>query len=178
MAISKERKANLYAQYADWVKESKALVLVEYTGMTMKAFDTLRKEVRSAGGEFHVVKNTLLRRAFAEAGMEVPLDLTTGSSALGVAFEDAPALAKALKDYAGQKGSLLKIKGGFMDGKALSADGVNMLADLPPLPVVRAKLLGVINAPATKLVGVLNEPGASLARVIKAYADKSGAAAA
>lgn len=171
MALSKERKAEILAQYADWLSEGQAVVLAEYTGMTMPAFDTLRSKVREAGGEFHVVKNTLLRRAFADAKMEVPAEILLGSTALGVAFEDAPGIAKSLKDFA-KDNPFLKIKGGHMDGRFMDAAEVNILAELPPLPVVRSQILGTLNAPASKLVRVLNEPGSSLARVIKAYADK------
>lgn len=178
MALSKDKKKEMLAHYVDWVKEGRAVVLAEYTGMKMSDFDQLRRNVREAGGEFHVVKNTLLKRAFAEAEMELAPEMFLGSTALGVAFEDAPGLAKAIKEFGERKDSPLKVKGGFMDGRYLDAAEVKVLADLPPLPVVRAKLLGVLNAPAQKLVGILNEPGASLARVIKAYSEKGGEAAA
>lgn len=177
MALSKERKQELLEQYATWLKEGNAVVLTEYTGMTMKDFDALRKEIRELGGEFHVVKNTLIKLAFEAAEMEVPAEIFLGSTALGVAFEEAPGVAKAIKAF-GKENEAVKIKGGYMDERFMAADEVLLLADLPPLPVMRAKLLGVLNAPATKLVRVLNEPGTQLARVIKAYAEKSGEAAA
>jgi len=178
LALSKDKKKELLAQYVDWLKEGRAVVLAEYTGMDMKGFDSLRKDIREAGGEFHVAKNTLLKRAFADAEMDVDAEIFLGSTAIGIAFEDAPGLAKAIKDFGDQKDSPLKIKGGYMDGRFMQASEVNTLADLPPLPVVQAKLLGLFNTPAQKLVGVLNEPGASLARVVKAYSEKGGEAAA
>lgn len=73
MALSKERKQELLEQYATWLKEGNAVVLTEYTGMTMKDFDALRKEIRELGGEFHVVKNTLIKLAFEAAEMEVQI---------------------------------------------------------------------------------------------------------
>jgi large subunit ribosomal protein L10 len=172
LALSKERKHDILAEYADWLAEGHAVVFAEYTGLTMPAFHQLRKNVREVGGEFHVVKNTLIKRALADAKMEVPDEILLGSSAIGVAFEDAPALAKAMKDF-GKDNQFLKIKGGYMDGRFMAGDEVNILADLPPLPVVRAKLLGLFNTPAQKLVSTINEPGTQIARVLKAYAEKA-----
>ena len=72
MAISKERKEEVLKQYADWMKQSQAVVLVEYTGVKMKDLDNIRAKIRELGGEFHVVKNTLVRRAFSDMGCNFP----------------------------------------------------------------------------------------------------------
>lgn len=173
MALTKERKEELVAQYEAWMNESKALVLAEYTGLTMPQMDDLRTKARETGAEFHVIKNRLAKRVFEAAGLE-PGDLFIGSTAFGVGFEDAPGIAKAIKDL-GKDLPALKIKGGFMDGRLLSAEEVTALAELPPLPVVRGQLLGVINAPASKLVRTIAEPGRSLAQVVKAHADAAAA---
>ena len=69
MAITKERKEEVLATYADWMKRSQAVILVEYTGAKMKDLDGIRAKVRESGGEFHILKNTLARRAFANSGM-------------------------------------------------------------------------------------------------------------
>ena len=79
MAISKQRKEEVQAQYADWIKRSEAVILVEYTGAKMKAIDAIRAKIRETGGEFHIVKNTLARRVFAENGMELPAGLSRES---------------------------------------------------------------------------------------------------
>ena len=170
MALTKEKKAELVDQYGEWLENSKALVFAEYTGMNMPQMDKLRSQVREVGAEFHVIKNRLGKRVFSEAGFEFPEELFTGSTAMGVGFEDAPGIAKVIKDF-GKDQPALKIKGGLMDGRLLTADEVIALAELPPLPVVRAQLLGVISAPASKLARTLAEPGRSLAQVIKAHAD-------
>jgi large subunit ribosomal protein L10 len=170
LALSKERKEELQAQYQTWIKESQAVVLTEYTGLTMQMIDDLRTKVREAGGEFHVIKNTLGKRAFDEAGFETPADYFIGSTAFGIAFEDAPGIAKVIKDF-GKDAPMVKIKGGLMDGEIVPASMVLALAELPPLPVVRAQLLGTIMAPASKLVRTIAEPGRSLAQVVKAHAD-------
>lgn len=164
-------------QYNVWLGKSQALVVTEYLGMGMKDLDALRSKIREAGGEFHVVKNTLGRKAFEQAGYSYPEEMLVGSSAVIFAFNDPPAVAKAVVDFA--KGvDKLKIKGGILDKKPLNADAVKALADMPPLPVMRATLLGTIMAPASKLVRTLAEPGRSVAAVIKAYADRDAAGAA
>jgi len=170
LALSKERKNEVLSQYETWLNKSEAIVLTEYTGLTMPQIDELRAEIRKAGGEFHVVKNTLGKRAFEAAGFEVPDEFFIGSTAMGIAFEDPPGIAKAIKDY-GKLHDVVQIKGGFIGKQRMSADELKALADLPPLPVVRAQLLGVISAPASKLVRTIAEPGRSLAQVIKAHAD-------
>ena len=86
MAITKERKEEVLTQYADWMKRSQAVILVEYTGVTMKALDNIRAKVRESGGEFHVVKNTLARRAFSDMGMQFPSDYLVKSTAVSFAF--------------------------------------------------------------------------------------------
>ncbi len=173
MALSKERKEELIAQYQAWLDESRALVFAEYTGMNMPQLDELRQRVRDAGGEFHVIKNTLTKRVFDQAGLKSG-ELFNGSTAVGIAFTDAPGVAKAIKDF-NKDAPALKLKGGMMDGRLLSYDQVMALAELPPLPVVRAQLLGVISAPASKLVRTVAEPGRSLAQVVKAHADAAAA---
>jgi large subunit ribosomal protein L10 len=117
----------------------------------------------------------LAKLAFESAGLDAPEEFFQGSSAMGIAFEDPPGVAKALKDY-GKDHEFVKIKGGFMDGAMVTAEQMHILAELPPLPVVRGQLLGVISAPASKLVRTLAEPARSLAQVLKAHADAAAAA--
>ena len=176
MAISKQRKEEVLAQYNDWVKRSEAVILVEYTGANMKSLDGLRAKIREAGGEFHVVKNTLVRRVFADNGMDIPSDMLVKSTAVSFAFTDPASTAKALTD-ATKGNEFVKVKGGFMAGKSLNAAQVKALSDLPPLPVMRATLLGVLQAPAGKLVRTLAEPARGLAAVIKARSESAQAAA-
>ncbi|MBI5839636.1 MAG: 50S ribosomal protein L10 [Chloroflexi bacterium] len=176
MAISKQRKEEVLAEYTNWLKRSEAVILVEYTGVKMKDLDNIRSKIRDTGGEFHIVKNTLVRRAFKDTGMDLPEDYLVKSTAISFAFSDPASTAKALTDAT--KGSeFVKVKGGFMSGQALSAAQVKALADMPPLPVMRATLLGVLQAPAGKLVRTIAEPARGLAAVIKAFSEKAPAAA-
>lgn len=175
MAISKKRKDEVVEQYVEWMNKSRAMVVTEYVGLSMKDLDNLRSKVREAGGEFHIVKNTLSKVAFQKAGREEGKGYFEGSTAIAFAFEDAPAMAKTIADFA-KSSEFLNIKGGYLQDKLLSQDDVKALADLPPLPVMRAQLLGTIMAPASKLARTLAEPGRMVAAVIKAYADKEGGA--
>jgi len=176
LAVSKERKEEILATYSEWIKKSEAVILVEYTGVKMKDLDNIRAKVRESGGEFHVLKNTLARRAFTDSGMNVPADFLVKSTAVSFAFSDPASTAKALSDAA--KGNeFVKVKGGFMGEEMLNAAQVKALADMPPLPVVRAQLLGVLQAPAGKLVRTIAEPARGLAAVIKAFTEKAPAAA-
>jgi large subunit ribosomal protein L10 len=86
LAISKERKEEVLATYTDWMKRSQAVILVEYTGVKMKDLDNIRNKIRETGGEFHVLKNTLARRAFADNGMNLPADMLVKSTAVSFAF--------------------------------------------------------------------------------------------
>ena len=176
MAVSKARKEEVLAVYADWLKKSQAVIVVEYTGVTMKDLDNIRSKVRESGGEFHVLKNTLARRAFADGGLDFPQDFLLNSTAASFAFTDPASTAKALSD-ATKGNEFVKVKGGFMDGQVLSSAEVKALASLPPLPVVRAQFLGVLQAPAGKLVRTIAEPARGLAAVIKAFSEKAPAAA-
>ena len=175
MAISRERKEEVLAQYADWIKRSQAVILVEYTGAKMKDLDAIRSKVRDSGGEFHIVKNTLAKRAMEASGMQVPDGLMEKSTAVSFAFNDVAATAKALSEVT-KSMEFAKVKGGFMAGQALNPAQVKALADMPPLPVMRARLLGVLQAPAGKLVRTLAEPARSLASVFRAYSEKTAAA--
>jgi large subunit ribosomal protein L10 len=175
LAISKERKEEMLATYAEWLKKSEAVILVEYTGVKMKDLDNIRAKVRESDGEFHILKNTLARRAFADSGMSMPPDFLVQSTAVSFAFSDPASMAKALSD-ATKGNQFVKVKGGFMSGQTLTAAQVKALADMPPLPVVRAQLLGVLQAPAGKLVRTLAEPARGLAAVIKAFSEKASEA--
>lgn len=177
MAISRKRKGELVTQYQTWLDTSQGVFLTEYTGLSMKAVDDLRAKLREVGSEFHIVKNTLGEVAFKSAGLKLPDEFLRGSSAIVFAFRNAPETAKVLSDFT-RTTEFVKIKGGYLDRNPITVEEVKSLAELPPLPVMRAQLLGVISAPASKLVRTLAEPARQVASVLKAYADKDTASAA
>ena len=176
MAITKERKNDLIQQYGEWLKKSQVQVVMSYAGLSMKDVDSLRSKLREIGGEFHIVKNTLVKLAFQQAGMPISEKLLEESTAVAFAFEDVPGFAKVLTDFM-KTSEFLKAKGGYLDKKPFPATGVKALADMPPLPVMRAQLLGVMLAPASQLVRTLAEPARGLAAVIQAHARPDEAAA-
>jgi large subunit ribosomal protein L10 len=177
LAKSKAQKEAMLAEYLEWLQKSKAVVLVEYSGLKMKDLDAIRAKARENGGEFHIVKNKLAKLALEKAGYSVPANYAEKSTAIGFAFKDPAGFTKAFTEAT--KGmEAIKMKGGFLDAKALNPAQVKSLASLPPLPVLRSQLLGVLQAPASKLVRTLAEPGRSLAYVVKAYSDKAAPAAA
>lgn len=174
MAFTKDEKTKMMQQYEDWLARSQAVFMVEYSKMGMQEVDSIRAKARDAGGEMHVVKNTLFSLVLDQQGIDVKkyLEKTT---LIGFAFNDAPALAKVVSDAT--KSDVFKLKGGLLGKNAISASDIKALADMPPLPVVRAQLLGVLSAPAAKLVRTVNEPARGLAAVIKAHADQEAPAA-
>lgn len=177
LAITKERKAELRETYRQLAGKSQGMILVEYRGMDMSAMDPVRRKVREAQGELHVVKNTLARDILKEMGHEVSADFFKQTTAVAFAFADPPAVAKALTTAA-KDSEHLKVKGGFIGPKAMSVKQVEALADLPPLPVMRAQLLGVIAAPATRIAGALASSVRQVVNVVKAYSEKEAEAAA
>lgn len=172
MAISKQQKEELVEQYKTWLSESDGLVLTHYHNLSVKDIGDLRKNVRESGGEFHIIKNTLAKRAFEESGREWMEGVFTGPTALGISYENPSGLAKALKDFAMEHGTI-EIKSGYLAERLVTADELNALADLPTMPEMRAKLLSTIAAPASKLVRTLAEPGRQLAAVLKAYSEQT-----
>jgi len=171
LAITRERKAELLQTYARLVEKSAGMVLIEYRGLNMKGMDPLRRKVREAGGELHVVKNTLARLALQRAGYQVPETLLTQTTAVGFAFNDVAAVAKALTTAA-KDSEFVKVKGGLLGTQVLTTAQVEALAQLPPLPVARAQLAGLIAAPAARLAGVVAGGVRQVLNVVKAYSEK------
>ncbi len=176
MAFSKKHKTEMISDYETWLGKSQAIFMLEYNKMTMKDIDAFRKKVRETGSEAHIVKNTLMQLAMQKAGY-TDVKKTEGTLLVGFAYSDAPALAKVFAD-ACKNSEIFKLRGGYLDKQPLAAAQVKALADLPPLPVMRATLLGVLQAPASKLVRTLAEPARSLAAVVKAYSDQGAPQAA
>ena len=174
MALSRQRKEEVLAQYKEWMSQSEALILMEYKGASVTDMEKARAKVREAGGEFHVVKNRLAKLALKANDLDIPEGYLDNSTAIGFAFEDVASTAKALSDTA-KDVEAFQFKGGYMGSEVLSPAQVSTLAKLPPLPVLRAQLLGVLQAPASKLVRTLAEPARGLAAVIKARSEESAA---
>lgn len=176
MAFTKEEKKALVEQYERWLKESRAVFVLSYQKMPMQMIDQIRAEARESEGEVHVVKNTLMNLALQNAGMEDE-GLFDGTSIVGFAFKDAPSMAKLL-NKAAKDGDSFAFKGGYLDSKPIVIDEIITLAELPPMPQMRAQLLAMIAAPASQLVRTISEPARGLAAVLKVYSEKPSAAVA
>jgi large subunit ribosomal protein L10 len=168
-------KATIVRDLKAKLDSSPFLLLIDYTGMKVPHFAELRKRLAESGAECHVVKITLLEKALSEAGWPDPGKALSGQIAMITGPSDICAAAKAIKTFKDEF-EKPEIRGGILDREILSIEQINALAELPAKPVLQAQLLSVLLAPATQLVCVLNEPAASLARVLKAKADKEGAA--
>jgi len=154
LAISKSRKEELVAQYQELMTRSSGLVLTTFSGMSVKEFEALRKKLREVGGEFQVVKNTLLGIAFQRAGLSLPPDASQGTTAVGFALADVPAVVKAVVEKA-RESELLQVKGAVIDGVTYNRRQVETLAELPAMPILRARLLGAFQGPAGRITGTL-----------------------
>ena len=169
-----ESKKAQVAEITEVLKNAATGVLVDYRGLTVEEDTKLRNDLRAAGVNYFVVKNTLLRLAANQVGLEDLDSILHGPTALAVS-EDPVAPAKILFDFAKQN-EKMEIKSGFMDGKVMSMDELTTLAKTPSKETLIAKIMGSLNAPASNLVRLLNtivEGGEEIADLI---AKKSGEA--
>jgi len=165
-------KQILTKEYIARLNASPFFIVVNYKGLKVSHMTELRKRLQKAGAEIHIVKNSLFRIAAQESGVgELPGELV-GQLAVVTGKKDISAAAKTVKNF-GAEFDKLKVQFGYLDNQRLEQAAIVALADLPSLDVLRAKLLGLFNAPATKLVVLINTPATQLARVIKAQAEKS-----
>ena len=149
-----EAKKAQVAETAEVLKNAQTGILVDYRGLTVAEDTELRNELRKADVQYFVIKNTLLKLATKEVGLEGLDDVLHGPTAIAVSSEDAVAPAKVLADYA-KKNDKLEIKSGFMDGAVMTLDEIKKLAATPNMETLIAKIMGSLNAPASNLVRLL-----------------------
>ena len=166
-----EQKQQAVARTAGKLKNAVCGVLVDYQGITVEEDTKLRAELRAAGVDYFVFKNTLARRAVKEVGYDELLPSLKLMTAIAVSETDPVAPAKILASYAG-KIPTFKIKAGFVEGRVIDAAGVNQLATLPSREELVAKMLGSLQSPMYGLVNVLNGNLSGLARVLAAVRDR------
>lgn len=154
MAVIRPEKVAKIAELKELLASSKCTILVDFCGLTVAQDTELRRKMREAGVHYNVVKNTLLRIAAQEAGIEGLEPVLEHNTAIAVAPEDPVAVAKIVCEFA-KANDKLKVKVGILDGKVISAEEVKAVAALPPKEVLIAKLLGSMNSPITGFVNVL-----------------------
>lgn len=171
--MARADKGAAVAEIAEHFRTSNATVLTEYRGLTVAQLKTLRRTLGETAN-YAVVKNTLTKIAAKEAGVEGIDDLLTGPSALAFIKGDPVEAAKGLRDFA-KANPLLVIKGGYMDGKTLSAAEISKLADLESREVLLAKLAGAMKASLSQAAALFQAPLAQAARTIEALRVKAEA---
>lgn len=173
--MRRDQKEQVVEELTARLKAADTLLVADYRGLTMPQIDELRSRLLESGARFTVVKNTLTRRAAEAAGADALLTLLDGPSAIAFleADGDMVAAAKALADSA-RETNVLEIRGGIMQGRAVTADEVETLAKLPPAEVLRGQVLGAIVAPVTALAGLLNAPLQNLVGLIDARIEQLG----
>ncbi|MFC2030705.1 50S ribosomal protein L10 [Chloroflexota bacterium] len=171
MAISREKKREIVADYAERLSASQAVVLTEYRGLTVSDITDLRGKLREVDSGYQVVKNTLFRLALDEAGLPLPEEQLEGPIAVGYCYEEVPPAAKVLTEFAKQFGAV-RIRGAILGQELLDADGVKALAALPPREVLLAQMLGAVQGPAGSIVNTVLAPMRELVQVLKARGEQ------
>ena len=150
-------KQAIVAELTGRIQKATAGVIVDYKGITVEEDTALRSECRTNNIDYSVVKNTLLRFAFNNTGLNELDELLNGTTSLALCDEDAVAPARVMSSYAKKLEGKFTIKGGFMEGKAVSLETIQALAAIPALPLLQAQVLGTMLAPITSLAVVINQ---------------------
>ena len=167
-------KTELVAALNAVFKTTKVVVVAHYSGLSVAQMQTLRRQMKHAGAAVKVAKNRLAKIALDGTDVATIAPLLKGPTLIAYSV-DPVAAPKVAVDFA-KANERFVILGGAMGKTPLNSDGIKALAALPSLDELRARMIGLIQAPATKLAQLLNAPGAQLARVVQAYADKGEAA--
>jgi large subunit ribosomal protein L10 len=170
--MDKDTKAQFVESFGQKLKDAKLAVVTDFRGIDVATITQFRKTLnKTAGTEFRVVKNTLLRRAIDGTPWQGLGTHLTGTNALMLSYQDVVEAAKALTAFA-KDHEKLSIKGGVLGGKGLSPQQVSALAELPRKEVIQAQLLGLLQAPARNLVSLLANVNRQLLNVLVAYKGK------
>ena len=155
----KTDKEQIVSELTTQLESAETLIVADYRGLSNKRLEALRDELLKHGARFRIVKNTLTRRAAAQAGAEALLVMLEGPTAIAFVESggDPAAVAKALAATA-RETSVLTLKGGVLEGKALSGAEIAELATLPPMDILRGQLVGVVIAPVTQLLVLVSAP--------------------
>ena len=164
-------KQNISAEYVSRLNSSPFFIVVDYQGLKVGPITELRKRLNKAGAEMHVVKNSIFRIAAKEAGVADLTGTLAGQLAVVTGRQDVSSAAKVLKTFSSEF-EKPKLKFGYLNNQRLEGKDLMTLADLPSIEVLRSKLMGLLNTPATNLVRLLNTPATQLARVLQAKAEK------
>ncbi len=172
--MARPDKVEAVTEIADRFRNSSAAVVTEYSGLSVSQLTTLRRAL-GTGATYRVAKNTLVKRAAEKAEIEGLEALFVGPTAIAFVEGEPVDAAKALRDFAKEHKGLV-IKGGYMDGRPLTVDEVNQIADLDSREVLLAKLAGAMKGNLTKAAGLFAAPASQVARLAAALQDKKASA--
>jgi len=176
MPLNREQKAAALDEVTKLFESSKVVVLTDYKGIKVEDVTALRRQVREAKGRFKVVKNTFSRKVFADAKYENFRKLLKGSAALAFGQGDAVELVKKISDFT-KTNKQLTIKAGLLEGAVLSPADLEVLATLPPKPVLQAQLMGWLNQPMGSLLGTMNAQVQNFLYLLKGIEEKQAGGA-
>ena len=163
---SHEEKAETVAAVHERLKVAKMAIVTQYRGLTVAQMTRLRREVRRASGEYQVIKNTLVRRALKDTAYEDLERLLQGPNGWVFAYDDPVTLTKTLVKFADDN-EKLRIKGGVFEGEFMDPAKVKVLSQMPSRPELYAKLLALMQAPATQLLRLIQEPACRMVRLLE-----------
>ena len=169
--MRKDEKQGVIDELHEKFVRAKAAVITGYAGINVEQITDLRAKLRKSQVEYRVVKNTLARRASQGTPVELLKDYFVGPVGIAIGYDDPIAPARVLYEFQKVQ-QKLDLRIGMLDGKLIKQAEIKALATLPSLNALRAKIVGLLQAPASRIVGVLAAPGGQIARVVKAKADK------
>jgi len=173
-AVDRAQKAEFITSLRDSLGKSGAVVVAHYAGLTVAEMESLRVQMKQAGGQVKVAKNRLAKLALEQTGLADMSGLFVGPTV--IAYSDDPVTAPKIAVKFAKDNEKFVVLGGAMGATALDADGVRALALVPSLDELRARIAGLVKQPATKVAFVLQAPGSQIARVVGAYAEQGAAA--
>jgi large subunit ribosomal protein L10 len=171
LAISKEKKHEIVADYVARMSQSQAMILTDYRGLTVAALTELRRKLRQDDGTFQIVKNTLFKLALEQAGIPNLGEQIEGTVAVSYCLGEVPPIAKTLNVFA-QESNLLQIRGAVLGTGFLDAAKVQDLADLPPREILLAQLLSAVQGPLSSLASIIAAPMRELVQVLQARSEQ------
>jgi large subunit ribosomal protein L10 len=168
--MAKPDKVAAVAEIADYFRNSSATVVTEYTGLSVTQLSQLRRALGSSA-KYRVAKNTLVKRAAEDAGIEGLDELFVGPTAIAFVEGEAVDAAKAIRDFA-KDNNALKVKGGYMDGRALTVEEIAQIADLDSREVLLSKAAGAFKAKLSQAAALFQAPASQVARLAAALEEK------
>jgi len=168
--LTRAQKEEQIAEFKEKFARANSFYLADYRGLDVPAVNELRSKIHVEGGgdyEYRVLKNSVLRRAAEGSDAADAAEHFNGPTVLALSYGDPIGLAKILKDFANVH-KVFELKGGILDGKAVTPAEIGTIAMLPTLDELRGMLVGLIQAPAAKLARLMNAPAGQLARVVEA----------